>query len=298
MLNTINLIFIIATGLVFIKDSENNNKQRELINHILVNSSWSKSEKGSSNQHKSNQNKNKLKRHPIVAHCPNFEEGHTKFQKKWRNRSGVYKFTFLNLHIFSYVGSSKDVGPRLKNHYNETPKLNTFFGSFVKLFGWSAFSVSIIEETSNLVERENFYLRRLKPLLNILTSAGIDARLSPVVSEYTKFRISQTLMGSTHTEATKMKMSISKTGTNNPYYGKSLPTATLIAAKQINASPIYVYDAKTNNLVNGKPFASIRDTVKVIPLSYSTLERYVNTGKPFKGYKYYKYKPLIILLVL
>lgn len=67
----------------------------------------------------------------------------------------------------------------------------------------------------------------------MLTSAGSDARVSQVVSDFTKFKISQSNTGFRHSEATKTKMSQNMMGALNRYYQKSLPARTLQAAKLV-----------------------------------------------------------------
>ncbi len=61
---------------------------------------------------------------------------------------------------------------RLKYHFYNGPKQRNFLGIFLKLFGWSNFSITIIETTprSDLANRENWYLSRYMPLLNVLMS--------------------------------------------------------------------------------------------------------------------------------
>jgi group I intron endonuclease len=107
------------------------------------------------------------------------------------------------------------------------------------------------------------------------------------MSGITRARISAALTGRTHSDATRALMSVTRTGANNGNYGKSLPQHVLDAAKAKLAIPVYVYDAATFTLVNGKPFLSYRDVAKDMPIGHSTLPRKLNTNVPFKGYYYY-----------
>jgi hypothetical protein len=52
----------------------------------------------------------KFKKHVYVDHCHNFAENHLEFRKKWSGRSGVYKITFRPFRLFTYYGSSSDLG--------------------------------------------------------------------------------------------------------------------------------------------------------------------------------------------
>jgi len=82
-------------------------------------------------------------------------------------------------------------------------------------------------------------------------------------------------------------MSDSKSGKKNQYFGKSLPKATLDAAAELAGTPIYVYTEDNFTLVNEKPFRSIRDTAKNLPVGASTLPKILDTNISFKGYYYY-----------
>lgn len=74
-------------------------------------------------------------------------------------------------------------------------------------------------------------------------------------------------------------------GSNNPFYGKGPGQKALDKAAELSGTKVYVYDQKTSSLIN--VFRSIRDTVKHMPIRASTLPKYLDTGKPFKGYCYY-----------
>lgn len=46
--------------------------------------------------------------------------------KKWWNKAGIYKLTFLNFKLFSYYGSSSNLGQRIKYHYYNGKHQGTF----------------------------------------------------------------------------------------------------------------------------------------------------------------------------
>lgn len=66
-----------------------------------------------------------------------------------------------------------------------------------------------------------------------------------------------------------------------------MPISTLDAAVLVLGKPIYVYNETNFKLLNNKPFRSIREAVKVLPISLATLPVKLDTGKAFKGYYYY-----------
>jgi group I intron endonuclease len=111
----------------------------------------------------------------------------------------------------------------------------------------------------------------------------------------TKLKISLSLLGKKMSHKTRLKMSTSRTGIKNIYFGTGLPTSTLEAAANILGRSVYVYEETSFTLINNKPFRSIRDTVKQLPISQMTLPKKLDTNKPFKGYYYFTkpqhYKP-------
>lgn len=134
----------------------------------------------------------KFKKHVAEDHCKYFNKNHTNFYKKWKGNSGIYKITFLPFRLFTYYGSSKDLGLLFKYHYFNTPKEFTFLGLFIKTFGWECFSVTVVElvKVNKLTERENWYLKTFMPILNILTKSKTDPRKIKFRSAETKYKIS------------------------------------------------------------------------------------------------------------
>nr|YP_010555441.1 GIY-YIG endonuclease [Ramaria cf. rubripermanens]UYR22189.1 GIY-YIG endonuclease [Ramaria cf. rubripermanens] len=103
----------------------------------------------------------------------------------------------------------------------------------------------------------------------------------------TKLKISLSLSGRKLSKSTRINMSASRTGIKNIFFGKGLPTSTLDAAAVSLGTPVYVYEDTTFTLINNKPFRSIRDAVKQLPISQSTLPKKLNSNKAFKGYYYF-----------
>jgi group I intron endonuclease len=120
-----------------------------------------------------------------------------------------------------------------------------------------------------------------------MTESYVDSRKVNLVSSLTKYKISKSLTGKKHSLSSKLKMSLSRSGINNPYFGKKLPSKTIEAARQVRGKTIYVYLAKDLSLINNLPFPSIREVVKYLPISSVTLKVKLNTGIAFKGYYYY-----------
>jgi len=231
----------------------------------------------------------KFKKHISEDHCRYVIKDHGLYQKKWKNISGIYKITYLNNKLFTYYGSSKNIGARFKYHYYNGKNQNNFLGLFLNAFGWFYFSFTLIEQCyeNKLRTRENWYLYKYKPLLNYLTHSYRDPRKLQVMSPITKRKISVSLIGKTMSLETRKKMSISKRGFKNFYFGKKLHPSTLLAAQKIRGKLIYVYNEKDLSLVNNIPFVSIREIAKNLPINPGTLVKKLYFGLPFKGYYYF-----------
>jgi len=66
-------------------------------------------------------------------------------------------------------------------------------------------------------------------------------------------------------------MSKSRTELGNYYYGKRLHPVTILAAQMAMGKKVYVYCEINMCLVNNKSFVSIREAVKYLSISPSTL---------------------------
>ena len=183
---------------------------------------------------------------------------------------------------------------RFKYHYFNGSKQANFLGLFLREFDWSKFSITVVEVCPReyLHSRENWYLSRYKPLLNVLMTAGERADL-PGLSLLTRSKISLSLTGKKDSEDTRTKKSISRLGELNPFFKKGPGEKALKIAAEKAGTKVYVYDFETFTLVNGKPFRSLRKAADAMPISHSTLPIKLNTGKPFKGYYYYTLPQLV-----
>lgn len=92
-----------------------------LYRHILKYKSWPKIVR--------------TKKHKAVAHCANVPRDIITFRNTWKGVSGIYKITFLPFRLFTYYGSSSNLGMRFKYHYFNGPYQSNFLGLFLKVFG-------------------------------------------------------------------------------------------------------------------------------------------------------------------
>ena len=90
--------------------------------------------------------------------------------------SGVYKITNKITGDF-YIGSSKDIKRRWRDHRKLSQwkaHSNTRLYKDMFEFGLDNFTFEIIEETSSLKEREQYYIEQLKPSYNSIRAKGHD----------------------------------------------------------------------------------------------------------------------------
>lgn len=136
-------------------------------------------------------------------------------------KSGIYVIRNLTNFKF-YIGSAKNLDARFSRHkfdfYNNCHH-NIHLQRAFNLYGASVFEFGILEycEKGALVEREQFYIDKYKPQYNILEKA------------YSR-------VGSTHSNKTKLKMSIKAKGRVSPRKGVKLSDATkaLISASNLD----------------------------------------------------------------
>ena len=89
---------------------------------------------------------------------------------------------------------------------------NSHILSSIQKYGYSSFSLDILEycNSSELLNKEQYYIDLLKPNYNILKTAG--SSLGRVLSEETKEKIALSITGKVHSDLVKQKMSITRTG--------------------------------------------------------------------------------------
>lgn len=96
---------------------------------------------------------------------------------KYKNFKGIYML-YNKINNKYYIGSGQNLSRRLSNYYYLS-RLNDKrpISNSIIFYGHNNFIVFILEyyslnEDINILEREQFYLNKLKPKLNILTLAG------------------------------------------------------------------------------------------------------------------------------
>jgi group I intron endonuclease len=118
---------------------------------------------------------------------------------------GIYKYTSPSGKI--YIGSSKNINKRIVHYKSESCKNQTKLYNSFKKYGYENHKFEIIEEClfEDLYLKERYY----GELFNVLNNNGLNLIL-PKIGE-NKIGIS---------EETRLKMSESKKGDKNIFYGK------------------------------------------------------------------------------
>jgi len=134
-----------------------------------------------------------------------------------KGKTGIYRI--INKETGeSYVGSAVNLSRRFKTYYSPCSRKEVLSRSkshilsALQKYGLSSFSLEILDycDSSDLINREQYYIDLLKPQYNILKIAG--SSIGKLHSDETKIKISKTLMGRHFSEVTKQKMSESRRG--------------------------------------------------------------------------------------
>lgn len=165
-------------------------------------------------------------------------------------KTGVYRWTQLDSGK-SYVGSSVNLGRRLRNYYSNpfishtTRKLMVINKALLK-YGYSKFKLDILEycDPKELVKREQYYMDMLSPYYNVLKTA------------YSSW-------GYKHTEDALVKVRINLQKLN---LSKSIPVK--VTNLETNVSWDYV---------------SLTEAAKSLNTNKTVLKEYIWNSKPYKG---------------
>jgi len=123
-------------------------------------------------------------------------------------KSGVYRWT-NNINGNSYIGSSKNLGPRLQQYYGKSlvNKKSSLICRAILKYGHENFTLDILEYCGKdvTIEREQYYIDLLKPTYNILQIAG--SPLGRKLPLEVRIQMGKSKLGFTHSDETKALMS-------------------------------------------------------------------------------------------
>lgn len=243
---------------------------------------------------KDNTNKN-IKIIPVVTY-DNFYVDKSKIYKKNKIKSGIYRLNNL-VTGKSYVGSSKDLSNRFSTYYSlnyikkKVKKDSSIIYNSILKYGYDKFSLDILEycELDILIEREQYYMDLLKPEYNILKKAG--SRLGFKHTEKTKLKISIIKTGIKHDISFSKNLSKAKRGKkqNKPRFINNITPKVMTVKTRLKLSEsscgvsVKVLD-KNNNLIN--KFSTITSAAKHLGVDRSTIGKIFRTGISYDDYIY------------
>jgi len=140
--------------------------------------------------------------------------------------AGIYKIQSKIKSERCYVGSSKKLQKRIWKHRTElmcNKHYNLKLQRHVNKYGFDDLSFEVIEKfefisKEHLLGREQYYLDLIKPYFNVLITAGSPEGIT--LSRETRKKLSDIRMGMKFTEEHCQHIKESKTGENNPNFGK------------------------------------------------------------------------------
>ena len=128
-----------------------------------------------------------------------------------------------------YIGqTTRSVEERWKEHLRKTITYDHPFSRALRKYNEEDFSLEVLCECScqeELDTKEVYYIENLNtisPFGYNCTYGGVGGKLS----KETVRKISSSLIGKTHSDETKRKMSVSRTGKRNGMYGKEMSEST------------------------------------------------------------------------
>jgi group I intron endonuclease len=172
----------------------------------------------------------------------NADKNKLQILKENKGKAGVYRFTNKE-NGQSYVGSSTDLGRRMREYfnYNHLISKNMIINKALLKYGCSSFSLEIMEycESSEAVAREQNYLDLLKPAYNILPTAGSSLGFKHSEETIAKFKCRK------HSDETKAKFKCRKHSDETKAKMRAKAQIPEYQAKRLAAFKVYFSNPET-----------------------------------------------------
>lgn len=219
--------------------------------------------------------------------------------KNNKNKSGIYKWT-NKLTLDTYIGSAVNLSRRFREYTSvnfllkETLKNKSIIYKAILKYGYDNFNIEVLEycESNILIEREQYYIDKLKPTYNICKIAG--SSLGRITNKNTiwklrfakfitlnnnKLSFSQFIVQWFENKINKSDIKIKKFYKQYNYiknynqYKISYETRRKILASTKSAMPILVTNLENNITIY---YPSIRNAALILAVSPSTIRRILN----------------------
>lgn len=172
--------------------------------------------------------------------------------KDLKDKSGIY--CWINkINKKFYIGSASLLPKRLSYYFQPAyiNKIDMIITKSLLKYGLINFALVILEETSNnkkeILEREDFYLKTLKPEYNILTKAGNSLGYKHTPEAILKLSLLN--KGKKHTDLAKAKIGAAKLGTKLSTETKEKIRETLLNSEICLGDKVLITDLEENKTI-------------------------------------------------
>lgn len=235
------------------------------------------------------------------------EKQRTEIIKDNSNKSGVYRW-INKVNGKCYIGSSVDLGYRLKQYYSpkyltRKKSISSISSALIK-YGHSNFRLEILvhcePEKSIILEKEQFYIDKFRPEYNILMIAGsplgykhteeslakmrnrklsqehLEQVLTRILSEEHKNKVREANLGRKNTEESLTKM-------RNRDITDEVRAKLRQNITNYNLSKAYCVEVINVEENTKTVYESIRKAAASLNTNHVTLSAYIKSGKLYKG---------------
>lgn len=212
------------------------------------------------------------------------------------NKSGIYRWV-NNISKNTYIGSAIDLSKRLNRYYHNSElkkKSARPINQALLKYGHNNFSLEILEYCSkdNLLDRENYYLDKLKPEYNILkyaysllgykhTASSIEKLKLKKISPEHKLLLSLAHKNKIVGPETRAKLSaaLADFKRNNPLSKEKLENLRKKAIEREGVK-VSVLNSQTNEI---KEFTNKTEAGKFLAVSRQAITNSIKRNAPIKG---------------
>jgi len=197
-----------------------------------------------------------------------------------KEQSGVYRWVHIESEK-SYIGSSSKLNDRFKRYFSRSYLSNKKRGASIICkallkYGYAGFRLEILEYCSSteVLNREQFYLDSYKPEYNILKTAGS-------ILGYKHSEASLKLMSKASKDRNQLEEVINRK--REIMLGRKLSKSQLdnMAKNNPFRQPVIISNSETGD---SRQFLSMTEAAHFLGIHKTTVKRYLINSKPYNGY--------------